>query len=113
MLAKQSNTNAHAVTVLILDLQQQNKELIKAITGFKKEEAPQDNGMMDFIKTLASSITSSNEAIKVMLEKKSEKPPDKLKAFKHTVHYNRGKMDYVESIEIDSKSNVKSAEAQT
>lgn len=107
ILAKNSDRNYQAVSAMMLDLQKQNQTIIDSIKSFK----PEDNSghIMAFMKSVSNTIVASNEAmtraINSLLNKPEPTPPPveekKPKAFKHIVHYTRGKMDYVESIEVD------------
>ncbi len=104
-IADAQKKSTEGIIAQLLDIQNQNKEYIKAITGLQKETPKDDSQMADLLKTLTGSIVSSNnaviQAIKAMNEPKHMEPA-KPKEFKHKVFYREGgrQLDYVESKEV-------------
>lgn len=108
MMAKQGEKNAQAIAVALLDVQQQNKEIIKTLGAIKFPEPKDDKHIIAMLKSISESVLSSNEAmtkaVKAIIETKAPVAEErKPKAFKHTIKYshNGGKLESVESVEID------------
>lgn len=96
LLGQNSDRNYQAVSRMLLDIQDQNKQLVKVISELKKEDPKEDTVMMDFLNTMASTITASNSGVIKMLSALDKPKNEEEKTFRHEVYRSQnGKIDHV------------------
>jgi len=107
LLAQNSDRNYQTVSRMMLDIQQQNQDLIKAISALQQKEEPkEDKAMMAFLDAMSSNIQASNNAVMKSIKAIMDKPKEEEKAFRHEVYRNgNGRIDHVISTVVVKQLN--------